>query len=74
MSTKTISIKTESYERLKVRKKPNESFSDVIDRLTEKKDLLEFAGLLSDKDAVEMRNSIKKTSESYARYLLKTKV
>ena len=46
MATKTISITKEAYDRLKVRKGPEESFSDVIMRLTERKTLSEFAGML----------------------------
>jgi len=46
MATKTISISKEAYDRLKVRKGPDESFSDVIMKLTERKTLSEFAGML----------------------------
>ena len=60
MSTKTITIKTEAYERLKVRKKPRESFTDVINRLTGRRSLLGFAGFLSGKRADEIEDSIKK--------------
>ena len=35
MSSKNITIKEESYNRLKAMKRADESFSDVIDRLTE---------------------------------------
>ncbi|MDY7083235.1 MAG: antitoxin VapB family protein [Halobacteria archaeon] len=35
MASKTISIKEEAYERLKKRKGDDESFSDVILKLTE---------------------------------------
>lgn len=35
MSSKNITIKEESYNRLKAMKRSDESFSDVIDRLTE---------------------------------------
>lgn len=33
MTSKTISLKEETYERLRRAKGPNESFSDVVDRL-----------------------------------------
>lgn len=35
MASKNITIKEESYNRLKSMKRADESFSDVIDRLTE---------------------------------------
>jgi len=47
MATKTISITKEAYDRLKMRKEPGESFSDVIVRLTDRKRLTEFAGILT---------------------------
>jgi predicted CopG family antitoxin len=37
MSSKTIMIKEETYDRLKSKKREDESFSDVIDRLTSDK-------------------------------------
>jgi len=61
MSTKTISIKVEAYERLRQRKKPRESFTDVINRLTEKKSLMEFAGILSDEVADRLEENIRKS-------------
>ena len=60
MVTKTISITIEAYDRLQVRKGPDESFSDVILRLTERRPLAEYAGML-DKTSVEaIREAIRK--------------
>ena len=37
MGTNTISIREDAYERLKARKRENESFSDLIDRLIDER-------------------------------------
>ena len=58
MATKTISITTEAYERLRVRKKEKESFSDIINQLTGKRSLLELAGILTDKEGKELMEAI----------------
>lgn len=36
MGTKTIRVREEVYERLKARKRPVESFSDLLDRLSDR--------------------------------------
>ncbi|MBI2661519.1 antitoxin VapB family protein [Candidatus Woesearchaeota archaeon] len=59
MATKTISITVEAYERLKGEKKERESFTEVINRITGRRSLLELAGILSDKEAGELRAHIK---------------
>lgn len=60
MVTKTISITIEAHDRLRIRKGPGESFSDVILRLTERRPLAESAGML-DKTSVEaIREAIRK--------------
>ena len=63
MVTKTLTITKDSYERLKMLKKPDESFSKVIKRITEdKQDIMRFAGILSDlsdEDVEEMKQSIR---------------
>ncbi len=59
MATKTISITKEAYDRLKMRKESGESFSDVIVRLTERKALSDFAGILAP-------SSVKALSEAIA--------
>lgn len=65
MGTKTISIDDEAYKRLKNQKIDNESFSDVVKRLTlpvQDKSLLEFAGKwkLSDEELIVLQKNIKK--------------
>lgn len=46
VATKNITIKESSYERLKASKRADESFSDVIDRLTDKNaDILDGFGI-----------------------------
>jgi len=58
MVTKTISITKEAYDRLRSRKGPNESFTDVILRLTERRPLAEYAGMLSKSSVKAIREAI----------------
>lgn len=60
MSTKTISITEEAYGRLSNRKRTGESFSEVINRLTNRRSLTEFAGILSKESARELEQNISK--------------
>jgi len=55
MGTKNISISEEAYERLAALKRPNESFTEVVNRLTMKRSVLELAGILSEKEGGEIR-------------------
>jgi predicted CopG family antitoxin len=55
LGTRNISISEEAYSRLAARKKPHESFTDVINRLTEKKSILELAGTLSISESREFK-------------------
>ena len=51
MGTRTIRVRDEVYERLKARKRPNESFSDLLDRLTNRDEAFERGfGALADVD------------------------
>ncbi len=60
MATKTISITEDAYKRLACLKKTNESFSMVIERVTGKKKISDFRGILSKESAEELERSIKK--------------
>jgi len=59
MGTKNISISDEAYERLKAIKKSRESFTDVINRLTGRRSVMELAGVLSKEEAREMKKIVK---------------
>lgn len=50
MATKTLSLDETAYERLKKMKKPDESFSDVVKRITSERSLLEISGIWSDNE------------------------
>jgi predicted CopG family antitoxin len=63
MATKTISITEDAYKRLACLKKNNESFSMVIERITGKKKISDFCGILSKESAEEYEKAIKKNRE-----------
>ncbi|MSR86424.1 hypothetical protein EXS74_03440 [Candidatus Woesearchaeota archaeon] len=62
MGTKTITLMDDAYERLKTLKSAEESFSDIVRRLTsEKGSILQFAGAwkdLSEKEGDELKKKI----------------
>jgi len=59
MASKTITISEEAYDRLKSRKEENESFTDVINKLTRERSLMEIAGILSEDEADRLEEKIK---------------
>lgn len=65
MTTKTIGIKEEVYERLVARKGPDESFTDLLDRLVEdtEADWREGFGTLPDEDADSLREATRNARE-----------
>lgn len=65
MSTKTVSLSEDAYERLKSLKKKKESFSDVVRRITDKTYLRNFHGVLSEKAAEELERSVTKIREEH---------
>jgi len=44
MSTKTVSLKESAYEKLKNLKRENESFSDVVERISQSQSLEDLEG------------------------------
>ena len=67
MGTRNISISDEAYSRLAAQKGSKESFTDVINRLTNRKSILELAGILSQSEAIEMRSNIRKLRKNSAK-------
>jgi predicted CopG family antitoxin len=70
MVQKTISLTPETYNRLKTKKKPNESFSELVDRLLDmkkenvKEDFKSFAGVLAkDDEWDEIEEILEKTRQ-----------
>jgi predicted CopG family antitoxin len=55
MGTKSVRLDEEVYERIKAHKRDDETFSEVIDRLTSEYSLLEFAGGYSEAEAERHR-------------------
>jgi predicted CopG family antitoxin len=70
MGSKTISLDEEAYKRLKREKNTNESFSDVVKRLTrplKHKSLVEFAGVwrLSSQEQETIKTVLKELGEQF---------
>lgn len=66
MGTKTVSLSEDAYERLKYLKRGNESFSDVVRRITGKIELRKFHGILGKEKGEELEKIIKKEREKHA--------
>ncbi len=70
MGSKTISLDEEAYRRLKNEKNGNESFSDVVKRITgpiKRRSLAEFAGTwkLTRKEDEKMKTALKDLEEHF---------
>jgi predicted CopG family antitoxin len=68
LGTRNISISDEAYEKLAALKGPKDSFTDVINRLTGRRSILELAGLLTPEEGAEFRKHIREArKESHKR-------
>jgi predicted CopG family antitoxin len=72
MGAKNISISDEAYTRLASLKGPNESFTDVVNRLTGKRSILELAGTLTEDEGEELRRKIDEIRSASGERLSKT--
>jgi predicted CopG family antitoxin len=58
MVVRTITVTDEAYRRLRAHKTESESFSEVVIRLTRRRPLSEFAGVLTQKTAEALRAAV----------------
>ncbi len=58
MGSKTISVSDDAYARLFAAKRPGESFSDVVKRLTTRRSLSELGEAFSPKEAAGLAEAI----------------
>ncbi len=65
MSTKTLTVKEEAYNRLLAKKKTNESFSDVILRITSGSSVLGLANILNKKEAESLEKNVLKNKKLF---------
>lgn len=72
MGTKNISISEEAYERLAVLKRPNESFTEVVNRLTKKRSILELAGTITEVEGKEIRGEVEELREASSKRVKST--
>lgn len=61
MATKTITITLDAYKKLRAKKAPNESFTDIILKLTRKKNTLDYIRSL--KTSTELADNIEKSMQ-----------
>ncbi|WP_424001405.1 antitoxin VapB family protein [Haloarcula salina] len=63
MGTKTIGLREDVYEELKARKREDESFTDLVDRLLDETttDWREGFGTLSEETAEELEQAVKRS-------------
>jgi predicted CopG family antitoxin len=64
MATKTISLSEDAYERLKAMKRENESFSDVVRRLTRGVELEDYYGILDEDTGAELAAVVERRREA----------
>jgi predicted CopG family antitoxin len=72
LGTKNIAISEEAYQRLKALKKPGESFTEVIERMTRSRGVLELSGILSKQEAARVGEVVRETREESSRRLGRT--
>ena len=67
MGSRNISISDEAYSRLAAMKGPNESFTEVINRLTGRRSILELVGVLTEAEGGEIRRNVEELRRRSAR-------
>jgi len=70
MGTKNIAISDEAYQMLKALKRPSESFTDVIERMTRRSAVLELAGIVSKTEATGVEKRVKEIRRQSSQRIL----
>ena len=63
MSTKSVTVKESAYEILRSRKRENESFSDVIERIAKRRPITDLTEVISDEDGEAIAEEIEKARD-----------
>lgn len=63
MGTKDISLDDDAYEQLEARRREGEDFSDVVKRLVGEDSWREFADVLTEEEAEEIRKTVEEGRE-----------
>ena len=72
MATKNIAISEEAYQRLKALKRPGESFTEVIERVTRSRGILDLTGVLSKEQGRAVSEEVREMRERGSRRLQRT--
>jgi predicted CopG family antitoxin len=64
MGTKTVRLREDVYERIRSRKRDDETFSEAIDRLTGDASLGDLAGTLTDEEAAAAEAAAEASAEA----------
>ena len=72
MATKNIAISDEAYEKLKSLKKPGESFTELIERMTRSRGVVDLAGLLSSSEGLRVKRTVSELRKASSRRLAET--
>lgn len=64
MGTKQIRLDEDVYERIKDKKRPDETFSEAIERMTSDWTLLDLAGTYTDDEAKRHRELLEESEEA----------
>lgn len=69
MATKNISITEEAYDRLATLRRDSESFSEIIKRITHAREIMQFAGILSEDSADSLAEHVAQLRTKYNKNL-----
>ena len=69
MGTKNIAISDEAYEKLKTLKRPGESFTELIERMTRTRSVVDLAGLLTKDEGLEVKRRVSELRKESSRRL-----